>query len=610
VAIAARAVYARALLSAFRRRGAAASDGPLCQRADRLARRLGIRRQVCMLEAPGLAAPVAFGSLRPVVALPVGFADELDARQQDAVLAHELAHLAAGDPAWQSVADLLCAALWWHPLAWWSRRRLRAASEAAADEASLIVPDGPGLLAGCLVALGRRLAEPAGAGWLSFGGSGFRSGLGRRVERLLDLRNRPWRAPGRGRMLLARTLVPVALVFQAISCTAWARPQVTLTEGGTTMSILTTSWQHSLAAAMLGWIAAGSAPAVSEAQPVENPAPAVVAAAPSDVQGQGPMAVQADQDSARQSAERQLQEAIQRALEAGQNQTGQFQAQIEEIERQSQQSQDDRFAGAIQELKRLADAVADELHAVEQDPAELEAHLQALIQLRDNLAKRAADLERRLAGMRQDDRVRQMQDLLARAHELAAGAETRVRRLAQRINAQPGQPEGPLPPNPDIEYLSRLLESQAAALRAAGRFDEAEAMQQEARDFFERAQPRPEPPPGSPEDFERRIHHVEVAIENLHAAGLHDQAERLVPQLDRLRIEREAAGRRRAAPVLRSSLPPVPPVQPTPPEMGQPVQQQQQRAIRELGAQVGQLRDEMAQLRQMLQELLQRDGPR
>ena len=275
VLIAARAVCARALLFAFWRRSTRLSDGPLCERAAGLARRLGIRRPISVLEAVGLSAPVAFGSLRPAVALPVTFAEEFDRQQQDAVLAHELAHLAARDPAWQVAAGLLCAALWWHPLVWWSRHRLRAASEAAADEASLLVPGGPDVLAGCLVAMGWRLTRPRQLGWVSFEGPGFRSSLGRRVERLLSLRRRSWRAPGRGRLAFAKATLPVALLIVAVCCTAWARSQATLTEGGTTMSVLRVSWRHSLAAAMLTFVTAGCAEAVADDSPVDQSPPAV-----------------------------------------------------------------------------------------------------------------------------------------------------------------------------------------------------------------------------------------------------------------------------------------------------------------------------------------------
>ena len=61
------------------------------------------------------------------------------------MLAHELAHLAGNDPAWYLLADILAAALWWHPLIWWSRRQLHAQSELAADEASLLERAGIGV---------------------------------------------------------------------------------------------------------------------------------------------------------------------------------------------------------------------------------------------------------------------------------------------------------------------------------------------------------------------------------------------------------------------------------------------------------------------------------
>jgi hypothetical protein len=122
--------------------------------------------------------------------LPPAFDTRYTSPEQDAVLAHELAHLAAKDPLWFLLADLATACLWWHPLAWWTRRSLHVAAELAADEATALVPDGPGALAKCLVNLGKDLLAARGWGWIGING-GFRSKLGMRVERLL-------RMPGSG----------------------------------------------------------------------------------------------------------------------------------------------------------------------------------------------------------------------------------------------------------------------------------------------------------------------------------------------------------------------------------------------------------------------------
>lgn len=129
-----------------------------------------------------LRGPVAFGLFRPTVAVPADFATRFTPVQREAMLAHELAHLANRDPLWLLVAELVCALAWWHPLMWWARRQFRAACEAAADEASALVPGGRVALAEALVNFGRELTAPGGVG---VAGSGLKSELARRVKALL-----------------------------------------------------------------------------------------------------------------------------------------------------------------------------------------------------------------------------------------------------------------------------------------------------------------------------------------------------------------------------------------------------------------------------------------
>ncbi len=263
--VALRTAWVHVLLCRFGWRQRRTVDDALRARVDGLARRLGLCRPVRVIESPGLGVPAVFGILHPTLALPASFAADFDAQEQQSMLAHELAHLAGRDPAWRLAADLVCAALWWHPLAWWSRSRLRAASEAAADEASLLVPGGPDALAGCLVTLGRKLVNARRLGWLSIEGAGFRSGLGRRVERLLSLRAGTCRAPTRRRLIVARAALALALVVVSVFSTAWARPQAPVEEGETTMSVVRMSWKRSLAAmALAAWLAPVSAGAAED----------------------------------------------------------------------------------------------------------------------------------------------------------------------------------------------------------------------------------------------------------------------------------------------------------------------------------------------------------
>jgi len=143
---------------------------------------------------PCLRSPVAFGIFHPAVAIPPDFVNRFSSAERKAMLAHEMAHLAGQDPLWLAMSDAILALAWWHPLAWWARRRLQFADEAAADEASVLIPDGARALAECLVRLGREMATSGPVRALGVGGTRLRSQLAGRIERLMRGPT-VWRAP-------------------------------------------------------------------------------------------------------------------------------------------------------------------------------------------------------------------------------------------------------------------------------------------------------------------------------------------------------------------------------------------------------------------------------
>ena len=136
--ILARAAFAQAVALALRWAGRRVNSTELTARAEGLARLFGIRRRVVLLESRRMVAPFTFGLWTPVIVLPRHFLGSLTVEQQDAVLVHELAHVAGFDSAWRGLSGVVCALLWWHPCAWLARRELAHASELVADEASLL----------------------------------------------------------------------------------------------------------------------------------------------------------------------------------------------------------------------------------------------------------------------------------------------------------------------------------------------------------------------------------------------------------------------------------------------------------------------------------------
>jgi beta-lactamase regulating signal transducer with metallopeptidase domain len=258
-------IVRRILLLRFRRRCSATADATLLERIDVLGEQLGIRRRVAVVTSGRLVSPIAFGMLRPTICVPANFTELFSRPEQEAVLLHEMAHVAARDSSWLCGADAVLALFWWHPLVWWGQRELRNATEAAADETSALLANGPKILAGCLVTLGSRFTDRAGFKALGIQGVRFRSGLGRRVQRLFNLANTRWAAPDRRRTRAAKFCVPIICVAIVVTGGAW-----TTTSKGESMK----SWKQSLAG-----LAAVSLLQTLQAEPGAKPNEAVTIAA-------------------------------------------------------------------------------------------------------------------------------------------------------------------------------------------------------------------------------------------------------------------------------------------------------------------------------------------
>lgn len=96
--------------------------------------------------------PLTFGWLKPVIILPKD-APHWSRERLDAVLKHELAHIARHDSVTQWLAALACAFYWPNPLMWMGAKTLRRDAEMAADDRVLAAGVQPSLYAAELVRL-------------------------------------------------------------------------------------------------------------------------------------------------------------------------------------------------------------------------------------------------------------------------------------------------------------------------------------------------------------------------------------------------------------------------------------------------------------------------
>jgi beta-lactamase regulating signal transducer with metallopeptidase domain len=97
------------------------------------ARPVGEAGDVRLVETPAVAAPVAFGVLDKVVALPPRFMAQHDRLARDLAIEHELAHHRGHDLLANFAAQAVLALHWFNPLAWAGWRAMRRDQEAACD---------------------------------------------------------------------------------------------------------------------------------------------------------------------------------------------------------------------------------------------------------------------------------------------------------------------------------------------------------------------------------------------------------------------------------------------------------------------------------------------
>ncbi|AEI47348.1 M56 family metallopeptidase [Runella slithyformis] len=118
----------------------------------RIVATLNIRATVHLFESVRVSTPVVIGFIRPVVLLPVGLATGLTAKQIEAILAHELAHVKRFDYLVNLLQSLVEVVYFFHPALWWVSSRVRMEREHCCDDIAIEV-------CGDKLAFARALAE-------------------------------------------------------------------------------------------------------------------------------------------------------------------------------------------------------------------------------------------------------------------------------------------------------------------------------------------------------------------------------------------------------------------------------------------------------------------
>ncbi|NIJ36074.1 beta-lactamase regulating signal transducer with metallopeptidase domain [Sphingopyxis panaciterrae] len=181
-------------------------------------RRMGFKHGTALLVSDELRSPISWGVLRPTIVLsPKAVAAVGEA---EAIIAHELAHVARLDWAKLLAARLACAVFWFNPLVWMLARESHQLREEAADDAVLMADiDGPDY-ATLLVGAARH--DNKATLIAAHGVAPARGSLKRRITRVLDGSLK--RGPASASWILMSLVVLAGITAPLAAFSATAKP--------------------------------------------------------------------------------------------------------------------------------------------------------------------------------------------------------------------------------------------------------------------------------------------------------------------------------------------------------------------------------------------------
>jgi bla regulator protein BlaR1 len=198
-------------LGAMHRRANVLVDSSWLSALAQAQRRMGFKHGTALLVSPELRSPVSWGLMRPIILLGE---DTVDATgEAEAIIAHELAHVARLDWAKLLLARVACALFWFNPLVWRLAREAHQLREEAADDAVLLSEVDDAAYATLLVKAARH--DNRALLMAAHGVAPAKDSLKRRITRVLD-RDQERRPAGNAwAMVCVASLVAVAMPLAA-----------------------------------------------------------------------------------------------------------------------------------------------------------------------------------------------------------------------------------------------------------------------------------------------------------------------------------------------------------------------------------------------------------
>ena len=93
-----------------------------------------IKENIAIGESRHVKSPMILGFFKPIILFPVGIINQLDFKETEAILAHELAHFVRKDIYINIIQTIIEVLFYYHPAIWWITSNIRLERESCCDD--------------------------------------------------------------------------------------------------------------------------------------------------------------------------------------------------------------------------------------------------------------------------------------------------------------------------------------------------------------------------------------------------------------------------------------------------------------------------------------------
>ena len=181
---------------------------------QQLAKRIPLHRPVQLMESALVKVPMVIGHLKPVILMPVGVVNALSPDQVEAIVAHELAHIARQDYLLNVLQSVIEVLFYFNPAIWWISVNIRTERENCCDDLAVVLCGNSLNYAKALLAI-QEMSQAAPVFAMAFAGK--KNQLLFRIQRIL---NQSQNKPDIMEKITATFLLLAALIGLTISATS------------------------------------------------------------------------------------------------------------------------------------------------------------------------------------------------------------------------------------------------------------------------------------------------------------------------------------------------------------------------------------------------------